>query len=355
MRLVAVGVGANVWHMHLPGVAAIGGSVVGVHDVDTEKAKRAAADLGCSAFDDLDGLLEQPADVAVVLAPHRLHHDLVVRCLRAGLHVLVEKPIAVTAADADQMCAEAERADRLLAVALQQRARPEVRHAQRLIAEGFLGEVRRVELVSSWPRRSSYFGTAPWRGTWAGEGGGVLVNQGQHDLDLLCLLAGLPDRVTARTRVVQHPVQTQDTAAALLEWAGGAYGTLHVTTAAADEVQRIELTGTAGRMRLTPGRLDLWRSAVDFRDYAADPGDPYAAPSEERLESVTGRRGTHTDLYENLDRALRGEEPPLGAGRSALAAVELANAIQLSADQHGEVDLPVNRDTYRRFLERETS
>ncbi|MBO3747803.1 Gfo/Idh/MocA family oxidoreductase [Streptosporangiaceae bacterium NEAU-GS5] len=349
MRLVVVGVGANVWHMHLPGVAAVDARVVAVHDVDAEKARRAGAALGCPATGDLDELLAYPADVAVVLAPHRHHPGLVARCLRAGFHVLVEKPLAVTGEEAEQMCAEAAKAGRVLAVALQQRARPEVRRALEVLPT--LGELRRAELVASWPRRSAYFATAPWRGTWRGEGGGVLVNQGQHDLDLLCLLAGRPAVVTARTRVVQHPLQTQDTAAALLEWPNGALGSLHVTTAAADLVQRIEITGTAGRLRLTPGRLDLWRSAADFRDYAVSGGDPYAPPEEDLLAPFDGGRGTHVDIYRDLDRALGEDRPPLAPGDSAVAPVELANAIQLSAHAHGDVRLPVDREAYRRFLE----
>src|SRR5262245_21275600 len=117
MRLVVAGVGANVWHMHLPGVADVGAHVVAVHDVDAEKARRAGAALGCPATSDLDELLAYPADVAVVLAPHRHHPGLVSRCLQAGFHVLVEKPLAVTGEEAERMCAEAAKAGRVLAVA----------------------------------------------------------------------------------------------------------------------------------------------------------------------------------------------------------------------------------------------
>src|SRR5205807_9883155 len=115
-------------------------------------------------------------------------------------HALVEKPIADEVAEADRIVAEAARAGRLLAVAFQQRARPEVVEALRLVRAGFLGDLRRASVLATWPRRAAYFRTAPWRGTWRGEGGGILINQGQHDLDLLCLLAGRPSRVVGWAR-----------------------------------------------------------------------------------------------------------------------------------------------------------
>src|SRR2546423_1532126 len=180
-RLVVIGAGANVWGMHRPGVDAIGAQVVATYDTDPGKGASTST---------VDELLAHEADVAVILTPHPTHADLTVRCLRAGLHVLVEKPLAVTPSEADRMCAEAK--DRLLAVAFQQRTRTEVVRARELLRNGELGELHRVDLVASWPRRSSYFATAPWRGTWRGEGGGILINQGQHDLGGLCHLVGPP-------------------------------------------------------------------------------------------------------------------------------------------------------------------
>jgi len=205
LRLVVAGAAAGVWGFHAPAIAALGAEVVGVYDPNAEGARRVADELGCALAPSLDALLALDADAAVVLAPHRQHAAVASACLRAGRHVLVEKPLAVTIGEAERLVDEAERLGRLLAVAFQQRTRAEVAAARDLVERGALGVLQRIDLVAAWPRRSSYFAAAPWRGTWVGEGGGVLVNQAPHDLDLLCLLAGLPARVVARTRTVLHP------------------------------------------------------------------------------------------------------------------------------------------------------
>ncbi|MDX6504355.1 MAG: hypothetical protein QOE29_1480 [Gaiellaceae bacterium] len=344
LRLVVAGAAAGVWGFHGPAIAELGAEVVGVYDPNDEGARRRGEELGCPVAPTLEALLALDADAAVVLAPH-LHHAAVAgACLRSGLHVLVEKPLTVSLAEGEQLVAEAERCDRLLAVAFQQRTRTEIGEARRLIAGGVLGELQRVVLVAAWPRRSSYFASAPWRGTWAGEGGGVLVNQGPHDLDLLCLLAGLPTRVVARTRTALHPIETEDTAAALLEWSDGALGSLHVSTAEADEPQRIELTGTAGRLRIRHGSLELWRNEDDMRDWVKGPGNPYEPPVTGGPLVFSGEPGSHTQLYRNLAAALAGTEPLVASGRSALAEVELASALLLSGRLGREVTLPLERE-----------
>ncbi|HXM57936.1 MAG TPA: Gfo/Idh/MocA family oxidoreductase [Candidatus Dormibacteraeota bacterium] len=355
MRVAVAGAGANIFGAHRRGLTAVGAVVVAVQDADLGRARRVGAELDCAVCADVSALLEVPSDVVVVLAPHPFHAPLAVAALRAGRHVLVEKPIADEVAEADRMVAEARRAGRLLAVAFQQRARPEVVEALRLVRAGFLGELRRASVLATWPRRAAYFRTAPWRGTWRGEGGGILINQGQHDLDLLCLLAGRPSRVVGWARATLHAVETEDTVDALAEWPGGATGSIRISTAEADEGQRIELTGTAGRLRLLPGRLEAVRSEVDFREYLASPGNPFGPPAVEHLPAfVVGAdgvgRGGHEAVYRNLAAALAGPEPLLARGDEATAALELANAIVLSSRTGAEVPLPLDRAAYGELL-----
>jgi predicted dehydrogenase len=346
VRLVVAGAAASVWGFHGPAIADVGAEVVGVFDPNVEGARRVAAELGCPAVSSLAALFALDADAAVVLAPHRLHAQVAGEALRSGFHVLVEKPLAVTANETDALVAEAERCGRLLAVAHQQRTRTEVVEAERLVADGVLGRLQRVDVLATWPRRSSYFGTAPWRGSWSGEGGGVLLNQGPHDLDLLCLLAGLPARVTAVTQTRLHPIETEDTATALLEWEHGAVGTLHVSTAEADEPQRIELVGTAGRLRLQPGLLEVWRNDADMAAWARGDGDPYAPPAVTGPTMTLGAPGTHTALYANLECAIAGTEELVAPAASAALAVELANAVILSGAICEPVPLPLDRSAY---------
>ena len=350
MRVVVVGAGANVWPLHHTALQAIGADVVAVHDLDHAAARRVAEELGCDAATDLDGLLAHDADLAVITTPHIHHAEQARACLRAGRHVLVEKPMAITAQEADATVAEAARHGRSLAVAVQQRTRGEVLIAKRLIDSGSLGELRRFDVLATWPRRTSYFRTAPWRATWAGEGGGIVVNQGQHDLDLLCWLAGPPQAVFAKTSSATHGQEVEDTAVALLEWPDGATGSVRLSTAEHDEPQRIEATFSQARLKLTPGRLELRRDELDFADYAAADGDPYTPPSAKPIEVIPGGGGTHVELYRNVARAIAGEEALLSPGHEVAATVELANAIVMSAQLRREVRLPLDRERYARLL-----
>ena len=169
LRVVAIGAGAGIFGSHRRGLQAVDARVVGVQDVDQERLRPLAARLGCPAFEDVGALLQTEADLAVITAPHPFHAGLAIQCMAAGLDVLVEKPIAVEVADADRMVAEAARLGRTLAVCFQHRLRPEVQAARRLVQEGAVGEIQRVDLLATWPRRAGYFTSAPWRGSWRGE------------------------------------------------------------------------------------------------------------------------------------------------------------------------------------------
>lgn len=341
VRLAIVGAGANIWGFHHRAITATGLSVVAVQDVVAERAGAVGAQLGCLATDSLDELLAVDCDAVSILAPHRFHHELVRAALVAGRNVLVEKPITVTVEEARDLCDAARDSGRVLAVCFQQRTRTELVRARELVRSGALGEVQRADLLGIWPRRSSYFGTAPWRATWSGEGGGILINQGQHDLDALCFVAGQPSRVSAFTRTAIHPIETEDTAGALLQWPGGALGSVHLTSAELDVAQRIEVTGTRGRLRVTPGRLEFSRNDLDFRDFAGSDGDPYAPPTATDEPVFTGSGGRHEEIYANLRDVLAGDAAPVADAASATATLELAAAITLSAHRHSIVDLPL--------------
>jgi len=351
LRVVVAGAAANIFAAHRRGLAAIGAEVVAVQDVNQERVEVVAAELGCPVRPTLAELLAEEADVAVILAPHPFHAELAIAALRTGKHVLTEKPMAVEVAEADRMLAEAERSGRTLAVVFQQRTRLEVREARRLIAEGFLGDLQRVDLLASWPRRTTYFEVAPWRGSWRGEGGGVLLNQSQHDLDLLCHLAGPPARVAGWTRTRMHRIEAEDTAHAMLEWPNGAIGSVHLSTVEVDVGQRIELTGTAGRLRVLPGRLETAANGVDFREFVASAGDPFGAVPAGPVTEFGGGGGDHADLYRDLADALAGNRPPIAPGREAASALELANAITYSSRTGSEVLLPLDRAAYSALLE----
>lgn len=355
LRVVGIGAGAGIFNSHLRGIAAVGGiDVVGVQDLSLERIQSIAERAGCPAFQDVGALLQhgrdRGADLAVITTPHPFHAELAIRCLEAGLDVLTEKPMAVEVAEADRMVAAAERTGRQLTVVFQYRLRSEVIAARRAVQEGAIGVIQRVDLLATWPRRKGYFEVAPWRGTWNGEGGGVLINQGQHDLDVLEFVVGHPSRVMAWHRTQLHAIETEDTISAMAEWPNGAHGFIHISTAEFDEEQRLEITGTGGRLRLTKFRLELIRNDVDMRDHAVSSGNAYEPLPTLAPEIVEGADVSHADVYRELLDARANGRPAAATGASALQTLELTNALTYSAHSGREARLPLDRAGYGELL-----
>jgi UDP-N-acetyl-2-amino-2-deoxyglucuronate dehydrogenase len=350
-RIAVIGGGAEIAATHLDAIAALpNAKVVGLSDLSAERMAPRAAALAAPTFSDHRAMLaELHPDLAVICTPHPSHAALALDCFAAGAHVLVEKPIAVSVGEADQMLAAAEAAGRTLAVSFQQRFRPEVEQAKAMIASGELGPLVRVLCVEPWFRSAAYYRSAGWRGTWAGEGGGVLMNQAPHTLDLLCYLAGRPARVWGVTRTLQHSIETEDTAHAMLEFANGAPGYLFVTTAEAG-VQYLEVVGDRASLRMSEGRLTITRFTPAQQTQLRESPERFAAPatSVEELRPEAG--GGHRAVYRDLLAALEEGRPPRCDGRSACDSLELANAITLSSAQGQLLDLPIDRAAYAALL-----
>ena len=353
LRHAIVGAGANVFNMHRPALALPTIELVGVVDLSREAAERRAEELGCPAFTDHRAMLERlEPDVVVVTTPHPFHARIAIDALEAGAHVLCEKPMAVHVGDADAMIDAAERAGRLLAINLQFRHRPEVRAAKRLIDEGRLGELQRIDVLATWTRAGVYYTVAPWRGTWKGEGGGVLMNQAPHNLDVLAHLMGMPARLVAWTRTRLHQIEAEDTAHAMLEWPNGALGSLHISTAEADKSDRVEILGTAGRLVLKQGTLTAEAFEPDLREHIRASQQPFSAPRCSPLAvELPASSGDHAAVYRDFHAAILNGTPPLADGVQGRMSLELANAMTYSSRTGSTVELPLDRAKYVALLD----
>jgi UDP-N-acetyl-2-amino-2-deoxyglucuronate dehydrogenase len=353
LRVAVIGGGAVIAATHLEAIAALPEvRLVGLSDLSAERAGPRAAEAGVPLFADYRAMLEElRPDLAVVCTPHPSHPAIAHDCFAAGAHVLVEKPIAVEVAAADGMIAAAEAAGRVLAVSFQQRFRPEVVYARELIGRGELGGLLRVLCVEPWFRSAAYYRSAGWRGSWAGEGGGVLMNQAPHTLDLLCHLVGPPARVWGWARTRHHAIEVEDTAQALLEFADGAPGYFYAGTAEAG-TQLLEIIGERAALRLSEGRLTITRFSPSQREQRLKSPLPFARPEsavEEARPAPDGPTG-HVAVYRDLIAALRAGRPPLCDGRSARDSLELANAITLSSHLERALTLPIDRAAYSALL-----
>jgi predicted dehydrogenase len=356
LRYALVGCAGQIAPAHIAAVEQLpDATLVGMADVATERGRARAADTGCPFFADYADLLDEThPDVVVVCVPHPLHAPITIAALQAGAHVLVEKPIAVEVAEADAMNAAASAAHRLLAVSFQHRFDPAVEAIRGYVERGNLGTLLRVECVEPWFRTDAYYRSASWRSTWRGEGGGVLVNQAIHTLDVLCYLVGLPTTVVGWTRVAAHAVECEDTAQAMLEYLSGALGALHVSTVEAGAPRRLQLVGDRAALTLTGDEVVLTEFTSPLSAYRHTSAELFGEPSAatHHLDIAPspafghGHVLTHRDFFD----AVRTVGTPRCPGDSGSLSLELANAITLSSVTGQPVSLPLDRLLYSAVL-----
>ena len=351
IRTVFVGNGAFIYSLHERAADPARFTLVGMADINPEAKARADAH-GVPFFTEHRTLIaETRPELVVVMTPHTSHPSIAIDAMEAGAHVLVEKPMAIEVAAADAMITASKRCNRLLAVNFQQRSRPEVRAAYDLIQRGALGEFQFANMIVVWPRSHKYFRMSTWRGTWNGEGGGVLLNQSPHNLDLICHLLGLPSRLVAWARTTLHPIETEDTVQAMFEWPNGAIGSLHASTAESGQPERVEILGTAGRLEIVQGGLRFDRFDQDLREFFPTTEEIYSGPKQQQVAvPLPASTGSHDDIYANLYAAIREGASLLADGESARMSLEVANAITLSSRTGAPVEFPVHRGQYARLL-----
>jgi predicted dehydrogenase len=348
-----IGCAASIVPTHLQALAQLPAAhIVGMADISAERGAARAAEVGCPFFaDHREALAKLRPDVAVITTPHPFHPPIAVDCFAAGAHVLVEKPMAVEVAEADAMIAAAEAAGRILAVNFQQRFRPAIEHVRRLVESGELGALLRVLCVEPWFRTAAYYRTASWRGTWAGEGGGVLMNQAPHTLDLLCHLAGLPAKVWGWTRTVVHAIETEDTAQAMLEYTNGASGYLNINTVEAGLQRRLQIVGDRMAIELVGDQLTIYRFRPALSEYRATSPEMFGSPDvEAETIAMPGDGGGHLAVYRDLHAAIVEGRQPRCDGREGRMSLELASAIILSSYRDRAVTLPLDRAAYSELL-----
>ena len=327
---------------------------VGVADVVPAAVEEATAKYGVKGYTDYRELIDSGEIEAVLVAtPHPFHAPIALYAMQRGLHVISEKPIAVSVREADQMIAGARAAGVTLAVMFQTRTEPVYRKAREILTSGAIGTIYRSVMVAShWYRSQAYYDSGSWRGTWKGEGGGVLMNQSPHSLDMFIWLGGKPRRVTARAETRGHRIEVEDTVEALLEYESGHSGYLYTTTSEWPGEDRFEFTGDRGKLVIADKTLRLYRMnrslSEEIRTNALW-GKPEGGWETVEVEPApTG----HAEVVKQFARSLRRGEPLIATAEDGLNALELANALLLSGFEGRSVDLPLDRADYDRFLAR---
>jgi predicted dehydrogenase len=317
----------NISGTHARAISGIPGAVVTAVCAPTrERAAALAAQHGAAAYDSLDAFLNhRPMDMVAIGSPSGLHGEHAIAAARRGLHVLVEKPIEISTARVDTLIAEAKQAGVTLGVIFQDRVKPDIARLKGVVDEGALGKPILASAQVKWYRPPEYYRDSRWRGTWALDGGGALMNQGVHTVDLLLWLAGPVRRVFARTAAQLHAIEVEDTAVAVLEFASGALGTLEAATSAyPGYARRLELTGSGGTAILDGDQLDL-RGVRHVSD-TGQTGVRHVSDTPVNASSpVVADVSAHRLVFEDFIRAVAERRPPLcdgAAGRASIAVIE---------------------------------
>jgi UDP-N-acetyl-2-amino-2-deoxyglucuronate dehydrogenase len=310
--------------------------LVAVTDVVPEKAKAFAEEREVAWDADLETLLARPdIDVVSVCVPSGLHADIGVRAARAGKHLVVEKPIDVTVAAADRLLDAAASAGVLLTVISQHRFDPGIRRLRELIDQGRLGRLTLGDAIVKWYRSQGYYDSGDWRGTWALDGGGALMNQGVHYVDLLCWAMGEVEEVTALCATQAHTIEVEDVALALLRFRSGAVGLLQATTAAYPGFpERLEVSGTGGSVIVEGSDIRSMELVDEKGEVGAYGGKVSSAPPPvvtAAADPAALAGGPHRAQLADFLAALDSGGRPLVTGDEARADVAVIHAVYDSA------------------------
>jgi predicted dehydrogenase len=323
--------------------------LVGVNARRQEPLLQQASELGVKAYPTLeDALSDSEVDAIIIATPHPSHREITIQAVEAGKHVLVEKPMSVTPSEADDMIEAARRSGVSLSVLFNNRFRPEALKMRELIDQGAVGKIYRATMTSAMFRTQDYYDRLDWRGTWQDEGGGALINQGIHAIDMFQWLAGMPQSVFGVVRSLKHDIEVEDYATAILEYEGGALGTLHCDTVQAPNQQRIEIFGENGALIMDDWKVTLHRLKTPVQEFLEnDKTVKFIAPeSESETFEFEQVNGTHAPAIDDFSRAiLEGREPAI-TGESGARSQELVAAITLSGCLGEKVSLPVDRAKY---------
>ncbi|TVR45814.1 MAG: gfo/Idh/MocA family oxidoreductase [Planctomycetota bacterium] len=364
LRLGIIGLGNIGTSCHLKNInekKVKGLAVTAVCDIDAEKLKSHEA-AGTAVFTDSRKLIRSGlVDAVLVATPHYGHTTIGIDALQQGLHVMVEKPISVHKADAQRLIAAyeglkpAQRKKQVFAAMFNQRTDPRYQKIRQLIQDGELGTFRRINwIITDWFRTESYYASGGWRATWKGEGGGVLINQCPHQLDLLWWLAGKPKRITSHVHLGKwHNIEVEDDVTAILEYEGGAHGVFTTTTGEAPGTNRLEIVGTRGKVVAEGTSLQFTRNEVPMDQWAKTAEGGFSKPEVWNIDiPIKGFGGQHAEVLQNFIDACQGKAQLIAPAVEGIHSVEIGNAMLMSGLSGKPVDLPLDAAAYERQLKK---
>lgn len=323
-----------------------------VADRKAERREWAKANLpeSVTIFTEGEDLIKSDACDAILIAvPHYQHPGLAMMGFENGKHVMCEKPAGVYTLEVRKMNEAAAKSDRTFAMMFNQRTNCVYRKMHEMVHGGELGEIKRVNwIITDWYRTQSYYDSGAWRATWAGEGGGVLLNQCPHNLDLLQWIAGMPSRVQAFCHEGKwHDIEVEDDVTAYLEYPNGATGVFITTTGDAPGTNRFEVTGTKGKLVCEGNKLTFFKLACDLTEYTKTEPQGFKKPDCEVIDVETdGQNLQHVGVLNAFAAHILRGEPLVANGCEGINGLTLSNAMHLSSWLGHAVDVPFDEQLF---------
>ncbi|MFO7612197.1 MAG: Gfo/Idh/MocA family oxidoreductase [Clostridia bacterium] len=328
-----------------------------VFDTDPSKLKKATEMLppGTRIFNDYTELLDSGScDAVLVAAPHYFHPGLAVKAFEKGLHVLCEKPAGVYTLQVEEMNEAARKSGLVFSMMFNQRTNPIYIKARQMVRDGLLGELKRsVWIITDWYRPQSYYDAGTWRATWKGEGGGVLLNQDPHQLDLWQWICGMPDSIDAFCYFGKyHDIEVEDDVTAFVQYGNGATGVFITTTGEAPGTNRFEISGDMGKLVIEDGRMLFYRLDTPERKFNAEFRGGFGQPGHSMEEIKTeGENPQHKGITSNFINAILFGEPLIAPGIEGINSLTLSNAMLLSSWTGRRINLPIDAHLYKKLLD----
>ena len=327
------------------------GVLTAVYDIDpkqTEWLKDTDADV--KIFNSTaDMLKSREIDALLVATPHYFHPPLAMEAFSHKIHVMIEKPAGVYTQQVREMNEAAAETDVVFGIMYQQRTNSDFQKIRQMVKDGELGEIKRTNwIITDWYRSQAYYNTGGWRATWKGEGGGVLLNQCPHNLDLWQWICGMPELVNAHIHYGKwHDIEVEDDVTAYVEYPNGATGVFVTSTGDAPGTNRFEITLDKGKLVAENGKLTLWELSCTIDEFSRTNTEMFAAPEATEIEVETdGKNQQHAGVLNAFAGAILRGEPLIANGIEGINGLMISNAMHLSAWLGKSVTLPIDEELF---------
>ena len=361
INLAVIGVG-NMGAFHLENISGMKKvNLKAVCDSSIKAAEKQAAEYGVKAFTSVEELLQWGEFDAVLIAtPHYFHKDAAIMAFEYGFHVLTEKPVGVHVKDIQEMTEAWRKAEKkhpglVYNAMFQQRTLGHWLKIKDLIDSGELGKLVRVSwIITDWFRTQIYFAGSGWKATWKGEGGGVLLNQSPHQLDLFQWFFGVPEKIMSFASFGKyHNIEVEDEVTGYFEYENGMVGHFITSTGEYPGTNRLEIVGEMGKLVFEENRLKFYRNRSSMLEYIKSSSESFGTVENREIDIPFEKSedSGHTKIIENFADCILGNAAPVAPAQEGVHSVAMANAMILSSIEREMINLPLDGDRYKKKLD----